>query len=130
MFYFTKMGKENEMGLLYRTFLVSLSLFLIVTFFSHSASAQPFGILSQQGEKKPHQQILSSPVGTFVFGQVSDSSRDLYMLDTTTGRLWKISERGDIGIFLKNIPYCNSEGKCSSSPEKDRTSSVKQGKKK
>lgn len=110
------------MGMLYRTFLLSLSLFLIVTFFSHKASAQTFDILSKKGGQKPQKQILSSPGGKFVFGQASDSNRDLYMLDTITGRLWKISERGDIGIFLKNIPYCDSEGKCSSTPEQDRNS--------
>lgn len=28
--------------------------------------------------------------GRFVFGQISDYRRDQYMLDTQTGRLWKI----------------------------------------
>ncbi len=110
------------MGILHRTFLLSLSLFLIVIFSPHNTTAQPFGILSQQGGQKPQKQILSSPGGKFVFGQASNSNKDLFMLDTTTGRLWKISERGDIGIFLKNIPYCNTEGKCSSSPEKNHNS--------
>ncbi len=108
------------MNRLHRTLLVSLSLFLIVIFHPLNALTQPFGILSQKGGQKPQKQILSSPGGKFVFGQPSDLNKDLYMLDTTTGRLWKISERGDIGVFLENIPYCNSEGKCSSFPEKDR----------
>ncbi len=114
------------MRILHRGFLISLSLFFIVLWFPHNVSAQPFGILSQQGGQKPQKQILSSPAGKFVFGQTSDSSKDLYMLDTTTGRLWKISERGDIGIFLKKIPYCNTEGKCSSSPENEHNANIKQ----
>ncbi len=116
------------MGILHRTSLLSISLYLIVTFFPHNSSAQTFGLLSQKGGQKPQKQILSSPGGKFVFGQPSDSNKDLYMLDTTTGRLWKISERGDIGIFLENIPYCNSEGKCSSTPEKSPDSNAKRTK--
>ena len=127
-FYGSKMEKEHKMGIPHRLFSLSLFLFLIVLFHPHNATTQPFGILSKQGGQKPQKQILSSPGGKFVFGQASNSNKDLFMLDTTTGRLWKISERGDIGIFLKNIPYCNSEGKCSSIPEKDPNSNTKRGK--
>ena len=33
---------------------------------------------------------LSSAGGRFVFGQISDFRRDQYLLDTQTGRLWKV----------------------------------------
>ena len=79
--------------------------------------AQPFGMLSQQGRQESQKQVLSSSGGRFVFGQISDSAKDQFMLDTCTGRLWKISERGDIGTFLKSIPYSNSGGTYSPVPE-------------
>ncbi len=81
------------------------------------AAAQPFGVMSSQGPQRPQNQVLSSPIARFVFGQVSDSSKDQFMLDTRTGRLWRISERGDIGMFLTIVPYCDSEGKCQNLPE-------------
>ncbi|MFZ0448959.1 MAG: hypothetical protein WAL98_06925 [Desulfatiglandaceae bacterium] len=82
------------------------------------AGAQPFGISQQQAPLKPSAGKLSSPVGRFVFGQVSDSAKDKFMLDTTTGRLWRISESGEVGIFLTPVPYRTKEGKCISTPEK------------
>lgn len=92
---------------------------LFLTLFPvHGVWAQPFGILSSQGQQDSQKLILSSINGRFVFGQISDSVKDQYMLDTVTGRLWRITERGDIGTFLTNIPYCNSEGECSPFPDK------------
>jgi hypothetical protein len=35
-------------------------------------------------------QALSSATGRFVFGQISESGKDKYMLDTQTGRLWEV----------------------------------------
>jgi len=35
-----------------------------------------------------HQGSLSAAGGRYVFGQISESRRDQYMLDTQTGRLW------------------------------------------
>jgi len=93
-------------------------LIFLVLFSPLHVQAQPFGILSQKGQQETQKQVLSSPNGRFVFGQISDSGKDQFMLDTFTGRLWRISERGDIGMFLTSVPYCNSEGKCSVNPEK------------
>jgi len=39
------------------------------------------------------------------------------MLDTFTGRLWKISETGAIGLFLKSVSYRTEEGKLSPLPD-------------
>ena len=72
--------------------------------------AQPLGILSQQPQKEPHKGSLCSDQGRFVFGQISDSSKDQFMLDTQTGRLWRISETGRIGLFLQTVPYKSSDG--------------------
>lgn|SRR5487761_1938432 len=33
---------------------------------------------------------LSAPGGRYVFGQINQMARDQYMLDTQTGRLWRI----------------------------------------
>jgi len=102
----------------FRISVLQVSLFLIIPFLPQNVIAQPFGMLSQQGRDESQKQILSSSGGRFVFGQVSDSAKDQFMLDTYTGRLWKISERGDVGTFLKSIPYSNSDGKHSPVPEK------------
>jgi hypothetical protein len=93
--------------------------------------AQPFGIGSKPVAQKSRQQILSSSNGRFVFGQISDSSKDKFMLDTATGRLWRIGETGAVGMFLKSVPYRDDEGTCSILPEpvKDSKTEKKKGKK-
>jgi hypothetical protein len=101
-----------------RAICILFNIFLLVLSTSFVVFAQPLGILSSQGPQDPQKQILSSSGGRFVFGQISDSSKDQFMLDTQTGRLWRITERGDIGTFLTNIPYCISEGKYSPLPDK------------
>ena len=78
--------------------------------------AQPLGIMSQQPREKPTQKILSSSSGRFVFGQISDSSKDQFMLDTFSGRLWRISKSGRVGIFLESVQYRVGEGKYSPLP--------------
>ncbi len=79
--------------------------------------AQPFGIGSSQPQQKPKQEILNTTGGRFVFGQISDSSKDKFMLDTVTGRLWRIAETGEAGMFLRSIPYRTADGKLSPVPE-------------
>jgi hypothetical protein len=101
-----------------RAVCILFNIFFLILSTSFVAVAQPLGILSSQGKQESQKQILSSSEGRFVFGQISDSSKDQFMLDTRTGRLWRISERGDIGIFLSNVPYCIAEGKYSHLPEK------------
>lgn len=94
-----------------RILLWLLFLFLAFYVFPLKANSQPFGILQQKGGTESHKDLLSTPGGRFVFGQVSASGKNQFMLDTHTGRLWKISERGDIGLFLTSIPYRTAEGK-------------------
>ena len=74
-------------------------------------NAQPLGILSQQQQKEPRQEVLFSNNNRYVFGQISDSNKDKFMLDTFTGRLWRIAESGDVGLHLKPIPYLDKNGK-------------------
>ena len=88
---------------------------LLVLLCSKNVFAQTFGAPSQQTEK-PKQEVLSSENGRFVFGQISESSKDQFMLDTVTGRLWRIAETGEIGMFLRAIPYRNDEGEISPVP--------------
>ena len=63
---------------------------LFVLFCSAKVFAQTLGVPSQQTEKS-QQEILSSENGRFVFGQISDASKDQFMLDTQTGRILGIS---------------------------------------
>ncbi len=89
--------------------------FIVVSFvFSATSIAQPFGMHQRNSFQKRN--VLSSPNGRYVFGQISDSEKDQYMLDTWTGRLWRISENGEVGKFLLPIPYQISEGKYSYLP--------------
>ncbi len=76
--------------------------------------AQPFGI--HKGKNKNNYKILSSN-GRYIFGQISNSDKDQYMLDTWTGRLWRISENGEVGKFLMPVPYQLKNGKYSFIPE-------------
>ena len=89
---------------------------LLVMFYSANVLAQTLGSPAQRTEKSK-QEILFSENGRFVFGQISDSSKDQFMLDTVTGRLWRIAETGEIGMFLRAIPYRNEEGEISYLPE-------------
>lgn len=82
-----------------------------------AAYAQPLGLGGSQAVEQPEYQVLSSPNGRFVFGQISGSSKDQFMLDTVTGRLWRIGESGKVGTFLKAIPYLDGEGECTWLPD-------------
>jgi len=90
---------------------------LLLFFGSMSVFAQPFGIGSTPPQEKPEQGVLSSGNGRYVFGQISDSSKDKFMLDTLSGRLWQIAETGEAGVFLRAVPYRTEEGKLSPLPE-------------
>ncbi len=93
-----------------RTLFMGLAIMLTLLFASAQLWAQPLGIMSQQPQKTPHKGTLCSDSGRFVFGQISDSSKDQFMLDTQTGRLWRISETGRIGLFLQTVPYKSLDG--------------------
>jgi len=60
--------------------------------------------------------VLSAAGGRFVFGQISDSGKDQFMLDTLTGRLWRVGESSDVGMHLKPIPYRTEDGKYTPAP--------------
>ena len=92
-------------------------LFAVFLFIGGEALAQPFGIASSQPQAQPEYKTLSSGTGRYVFGQISGSSKDQFMLDTLTGRLWQIAESGEIGTYLRTVPYRDAEGKCSPLPE-------------
>ena len=108
---------------------ISITLFSFSLFYPLSAEAQ-FGFTPKQVQQKSHQNVLSTTQGRFTFGQVSESSDDKFMLDTFTGRLWRLNKRTDVGLCLTVIPYHSKDGKCSSLPPKITDAEVKGVKKK
>ena len=97
--------------------IMAMPLFLLVWIGATGVYAQPLGFSSSKTQQQPQQKILSSDNGRFVFGQISGSSKDQFMLDTATGRLWRIGESGKLGTFLKSIPYRDAKGECTILPE-------------
>jgi len=91
--------------------------------------AQPLGIGASQAVEQPRYGVLSSQNGRFVFGQISSSSKDQFMMDTATGRLWRVGESGKVGTFLKAIPYLDAEGECTYLPDKASNSGEKKSQK-
>ena len=89
---------------------------MIFMFLVGISFAQPFGLKTASLRKS--YRVLSRPNGRFVFGQISESSKDQYMLDTWTGRLWRMTENSQVGKFLTPIPYKRKDGKYSVLPEK------------
>ena len=96
--------------------IMAMPLILLLLAGTTGVYAQPLGLGSSKTQQ-PQQKILSSDSGRFVFGQISGSSKDQFMLDTTTGRLWRIGASGKLGTFLKSIPYLNAKGECTILPE-------------
>lgn len=66
-----------------------LGLCLLVVCTSTAFAADPVPVIP------PAQKTLSSQDGRYVFGQVSDFRRDQFLLDTRTGRMWKLSYETD-----------------------------------
>jgi hypothetical protein len=106
-----------NMGRTKRQFAMALTLISLLLFSAAEVFPQPFGIGSSQAQQEPRQEILNTAGGRFVFGQISDSSKDQFMLDTFTGRLWRIAETGEAGMFLRAVPYRTADGKLSPIPE-------------
>ncbi len=75
-----------------------------------------FGIAPAPAPRIPSEKVLSSGNARYVFGQISDSSKDQYMLDTLTGRLWRIGETSS-GLHLREIPYRDEKGRLSPYPD-------------
>ena len=105
---------------IYRKFIVIFTALASLFLFNPIiVCAQPLGILSQKPGQESQQKILSSSSGRFIFGQISASGKDKFMLDTFTGRLWRIAETGgDIGMYLRSVPYRSEKGEYSPLPEK------------
>ena len=99
-----------------KLFVLIITWSLLVLSYSANVFAQTLGTPAQ-GTEKSKQEILFSDKGRYVFGQISDSSKDQFMLDTVTGRLWRIAETGAIGMYLRAIPYRNDDGEISHVPE-------------
>ena len=78
---------------------------------------QPLGAISPKPIELSQHKTLACPGGRFVFGQISDDSKDQFMLDTITGRLWRIAESGEVGTFLRSVPYRQENGSYSPLPE-------------
>jgi hypothetical protein len=97
-------------------FLVAGTVPLLLLLMAETARAQ-FGLSGSQASRIESGSVLCSSTGRFVFGQVSESSKDQFMLDTATGRLWRIAETGEIGLHLRPVPYRNEEGKLTLVPE-------------
>ncbi len=106
--------------------LVVGSIFVLI-FLCVPALAQPIGIMPSKAQNINEYSPLSCPGGRFVFGQVSDSSKDQYMLDTWTGRLWRLSESGDVGKYLCPVPYKLKKGEYGPMPEKVKKSGSDKG---
>lgn len=123
-------GEGRKMVRNIKIVIMVMPLFLLVLLVAVSVYAQPLGIASSKIQQQSQRKVLSSANGRFVFGQISNSNKDKFMLDTVTGRLWRIGESGKIGIFLKSVPYLNAEGKCSVLPGKIAGSVIKKSEKK
>ncbi|MBW2610294.1 MAG: hypothetical protein JRC68_08110 [Deltaproteobacteria bacterium] len=99
-----------------RNIMIMIALSFVVLLGTVSVFAQPLGILGSQVQKQTQHKVLSSENGRFIFGQISDSGKDQFMLDTVSGRLWRIAESGTVGIFLKPVKYRTGEKQYSDLP--------------
>ena len=59
--------------------------------------------------------VIASTGGRFVFGQMSGSGEDQYMLDTQTGHLWKL-QSPDGALALVPVPYRATDATRTASP--------------
>jgi len=109
--------------------IMGMPLLLMVLVGATGVYAQ-FGLGASKIQQQPEHKALSSDNGRFVFGQISGSSKDQFMLDTATGRLWRIGESGKLGTFLKSIPYRNAKGECTILPEEISDATPKKSPKK
>jgi hypothetical protein len=100
-----------------RVLVMVLALFFLLLSGLVQAHAQ-FGLGGTPPQPKLEPKLLSSENGRFVFGQISPSSKDKFMLDTWSGRLWRIAESGEIGLFLRAVPYRIGDGEYKPLPEK------------
>ena len=100
-----------------RYFLMVTGMLALLLFIPTAVCAQPIGLLSPQPKQQTQRGLLATENGRFAFGQISDSSKDKFMLDTLTGRLWRIAESGEIGLYLTVVPYRTKKGEYTDLPE-------------
>lgn len=100
-----------------RKFAVPIFLSALWIGFPLAVSSAQFGIKQAPSVQKQKSDILNRVEGRYLFGQISDSSKDQFMLDTLTGRLWRIAESGEVGLYLNPVPYRNKDGKYTNLPE-------------
>lgn len=100
-----------------RDIYILLSALVLMIFISPMTVWGQFGTAAQPPQIKEQYNILNSENGRFAFGQISDSSKDKFMLDTWTGRLWRITESGGIGLYLTPVPYRIEKGEYAPIPE-------------
>ncbi|MDY6881778.1 MAG: hypothetical protein V2J25_03590 [Desulfatiglans sp.] len=97
--------------------MILLMVLILLFFVPSNGWSQPFGVGSKVQQEKAQHGFLCSSNGRFAFGQISDSSSDQFMLDTLTGRLWKISQTGKVGLFLEPVPYHTGDKEYSPVPK-------------
>lgn len=73
------------------------------------------------GVSAVHAQSSNKPAvlggGRFVFGQINEYNADQYMLDTQTGRLWRLVDTADgQGSVLEPVPYTLPDGRTQALP--------------
>ena len=73
-------------------------------------SAEPVEVIP------PQYKTLSSANGRYVFGQVSGFGKDQYMLDTKTGRLWRVVKTQKGYLVMEIVPYRKLDGSESTVP--------------
>ena len=112
-----------------KLFLFVSALVLMVLAGSFTIWAQPFSMSSPQPQQPAQYQALSSGTGRFVFGQISKSYKDKFMLDTATGRLWRIAESGRIGLYLESVTYRIARGDYRNMPGESSDSEKKEAEK-
>ena len=87
--------------------------FTIIAFLTLS-SLSARNAFAQQKSAPP---ILSAPGGRFVLGQISEFQADQYLLDTQTGRLWRIIRDTDKTETLQPVLFSAGDGTKAPTPE-------------
>jgi hypothetical protein len=118
---------ERRRGMMRVYFAVGIAVLIVCLGILGEANAQ-FGVSPTQVTMDKGK-VLSAAGGRFVFGQISDSGKDQFMLDTLTGRLWRVGESSDAGMHLRPILYRREDGKYSSLPDAVKTGAKEPAKK-
>ena len=93
---------------------------------AHSAFAQQKEAPSVLAEVPP---VLAAPGGRFVFGRVSKTDGDQYLLDTQTGRLWYVlltkDKNQETVQVLQPVLFLSEDGTKKPTPEEADKPKVK-----